>query len=95
MALKFNYTSAHGATFTDAYARITSVSIQTPLNDQDNHMVVGVAFYVDESARNHGLKPIGTQVFRDTYDEQTQQFDKTSLYNWLKTQPMFENATDA
>lgn len=92
MAIKLNHiASSIGATFENAYHRISGVSIQYISGQPVKHVVnIHVDVFADTVASATGARPVDTLLFSikmSDIDAQAGANLIAKCYEWLKTQP--------
>jgi hypothetical protein len=70
MAIKIEFNSKFGGTYTEAYARINSIIIDYTAQ----HAQVSVGIYKDESARNKKMQPLEVEIHNYSGEEFTELF---------------------
>jgi len=77
------------ASYIGAYCRVTSVS-----GGKDNGFVVMVAIYVNKASRDAGATPVLQRIVRMPFDPNASKNPIALAYDFVKTQPDFNGATD-
>lgn len=99
MALKKQFNDKFGNSHSDAYYRVTSISI-----DFENNIAVAIVdVYKDQSSRESRMKPIETYTYKFTSGTYNSIFTTTELdnknplkgvYNEIKTYPELSGSID-